>query len=113
MSRTLRLLLLAAALLSLQAAHAYSEDDAEDDEDEGYRNRPRSAVRAVTPRDRYEARLDMLKARIEYQHRVCKAQRSGGMSYCEKAVDQAEREGRFNIDKEYKEALARESAAPP
>ena len=112
MSPALRLMLLAAALLSLQVVHAYSDDEEDEDEDEGYRNRPRSSVRAVTPRDRYEAKLDMLNARLERQRLMCKAQGSSGMSYCAKAVDQAEYEGRHAIEREYKEALAKEGKTP-
>ena len=109
MTQTLRLLLLAAALLTTLGVQAFEDDD-EDDED--YAAKPRTTVRSDTPKDRYLAKLDMLNAKVEYRRNVCKYTRSSGAGdYCTKEVDQLEREGRLNIEKEFKAAMEKERAA--
>jgi len=106
MSQRLRLLLICFLLSLVPVAHAFY-DDYEDDEDYE-EDQPRKAVRADTPRDRYDAKLDMLNAQIERKRQICKLSRAQGKDYCLKEADQAEREGRYKLAKELEAALAKE-----
>ena len=106
MPRSLRAVLLLGALLLVQGAQAYLDEDDEDDED-----RPsRTKIETVdSPKARYQARMDMLNARVDMQRKYCKATSRGGMDYCSKEVDQYEREQRYRIEQSYKDDLAKEA----
>ena len=107
MPHSLRAVLLLGALLCAQGVQAYLDEDDEDDED----HPSRTKIEIVdTPKARYQARMDALNARIDYQRKVCKASSRGGMDYCSKQVDQSEREGRSNIEFMYKAELEKEGA---
>ena len=103
MPRSLRAVLLLGALLLVQGAQAYLDEDDED--------RPsRTKIETVdSPKARYQARMDMLNARVDMQRKYCKATSRGGMDYCSKEVDQHEREQRYRIEQSYKDDLAKEA----
>ena len=105
MPHSLRAVLLLGALLFAQGVQAYLDEDDEDDEDRPSRTR----IEIVdSPKARYDARMDALKARIDMRRQYCKATSRGGMDYCSKEVDQAEREGRSSIELMYKQELEKE-----
>ena len=101
----LRLVLLCCSLCVANLAHAFY-DDYDDDEDAG-EDAPK-VVRADSPRDRYNAKLDILNAQVERKRQFCKLSRAQGKDYCLKEADQAEREGRYKLARELEEALAKE-----
>ena len=105
MPRSFRHLLLLGALLVVQGAHAYVDDEDDDDEDKPTHARVETID---TPKARYQARMDMLNARVEMQRKWCKATSHGAMDYCTKEVDQNEREQRYKIEQSYKDELAKE-----
>ena len=105
MSQSLRLLLVCFALCLCHPAQAFY-DDYDDDEDAEEDGTP-LVIRADTPRDRYNAKLDMLNAQVERKRQFCKLSRARGKDYCLKEADQAEREGRYKLAKELEDALAK------
>lgn len=107
MPHSLRSFLLLGTLLIAQAAQAYLDEDDEDEDDRPGRTRIETVD---TPKARYQARMDMLNARIEMRRKYCKATSRGSMDYCSKEVEQAEREGRYKIEQAYKDELAKEGA---
>lgn len=105
MSHRLRLILICCLLTLVSTAHAFY-DDYEDDEDYD-EDQPRKAVRVDTPRDRYDAKLDILNAQVERRRQICKLSRAQAADFCVKEADQYEREGRYKLKKELEEALAK------
>jgi len=107
MSQRLRLLFICLSLCLCHPAQAFY-DDYEDDEDYEEEDGAPRVIRADSPRDRYNAKLDMLNAQLERKRQFCKLSRAQGKDYCLKEADQAEREGRYKLARELEKELAKE-----
>ncbi len=105
MSTFARLLVLLCGLLVLPAVHAFADDYDDNDDEEDYKTKQTRVTRLETPRDRYNAKLEMLNAKVERRRQICKNQRSSGADYCMKEADQVEYEGRRELKDELEAAL--------
>lgn len=89
------LLMLGAASLSAPAVLAFADDE------EGDR-----VIYADSPKDRYEARLDMLESQAEARRAQCRGNGIGGKSYCSQEVDKELRKKRRELKDQYEAELA-------
>lgn len=89
------LLLLCAASLSAPAALAFADDE------EGDR-----VIYADSPKDRYEARLDMLESQAEARRAQCRGTGVGGKSFCTQEIEKELRAKRRELKDKYEAEIA-------
>jgi|GEM_PF-1705317 len=105
MSTFARLLVLLCGLLVLPAVHAFADDYDDNDDEEDYKTKRTHVTRLETPRDRYNAKLEILNAKVERRRQICKLQHANSADFCMKEADQLEYEGRRALKDELEAAL--------
>lgn len=87
--------LLCAATLLAPTVHAF------DDDDDGDR-----VIYADSPKDRYEARLQMLENQADARRAQCRGNGIGGKSYCAQEIDKDLRIKKRELKDRYEAELA-------
>lgn len=87
-------LLFAAAVLA-PAVHAFEDDDDGD-----------RVIYADSPKDRYEARLQMLESQADARRAQCRGNGIGGKSFCTQEVDKDLRIKKRELKDRYEAELA-------
>jgi len=87
--------LLCAATLLAPTVHAFEDDDDGD-----------RVIYADSPKDRYEARLQLLESQAEARRAQCRGNGIGGRSFCAQEVDKDLRMKRRALKDSYEAELA-------